>query len=141
MDFLLSMVHFVKTDAFVATPILIVIALGFSISAERYFVLNGIASRNKKAWSEFLPLLEKGKFDDVKVLARKKPSELGKLLSLGMERQSSVRRRDDIEVAMEEGILEISPQLEKRIPYIGLFANIFNSARVTWYCYRFDCSF
>lgn len=124
MEFLQALLVFIKTEAYIAFPILVIIALGFSISAERFFVLSIIKSRNQKAWLEFLPLLEKGKFDDVTILARKKPTELGKLLLLGMERQTSVRRRDDIEVAMEEGILEITPQLEKRIPYIGLYANI-----------------
>ncbi|MDI9348235.1 MAG: MotA/TolQ/ExbB proton channel family protein [Methylacidiphilales bacterium] len=124
MDFLNELLHFFKAEAYVAIPILLVIVLGFAISAERFFALSSIRSRNLKAWKEFLPLLEKGKFDDVKLMAQKKPSEIGRLLILGMERSSAVRRRDDIEVAMEEGILELTPQLEKRIPYIGLYANI-----------------
>ena len=36
----------------------------------------------------------------------------------------AVRRRDDIEIAMEETMMEIIPQLEKRTPYIALFSNI-----------------
>jgi len=35
-----------------------------------------------------------------------------------------VRRRDDIEIAMEESMMEIIPQLEKRTPYVALFSNI-----------------
>jgi biopolymer transport protein ExbB len=35
-----------------------------------------------------------------------------------------VRRRDDIEIAMEESMMEIVPQLEKRTPYVALGANV-----------------
>jgi biopolymer transport protein ExbB len=43
---------------------------------------------------------------------------------MGLSRQGSVRRRDDIEIAMEESMMEIIPQLEKRTPYVALFSNI-----------------
>jgi biopolymer transport protein ExbB len=43
---------------------------------------------------------------------------------MGLARQGAVRRRDDIEIAMEESMMEIIPQLEKRTPYVALFANM-----------------
>jgi hypothetical protein len=39
-------------------------------------------------------------------------------------RQGAVRRREDIEIAMEESMMEIIPQLEKRTPYVALLSNI-----------------
>jgi biopolymer transport protein ExbB len=51
-------------------------------------------------------------------------STVSQLLQVGLERQGTVRRREDIEIAMEEGMMEIIPQLEKRLPYIALFANL-----------------
>ena len=38
--------------------------------------------------------------------------------------QGTVRRRDDVEKAMQEGIMEIVPRLEKRTHYLGTFANL-----------------
>jgi biopolymer transport protein ExbB len=35
-----------------------------------------------------------------------------------------VRRREDVEIAMEEGMVEVVPQLEKRTPYVALASNI-----------------
>jgi biopolymer transport protein ExbB len=46
------------------------------------------------------------------------------MLGMGLARQGSVRRRDDIEIAMEESMMEIIPQLEKRTPYVALLSNI-----------------
>ena len=43
---------------------------------------------------------------------------------MGLERQGAVRRRDDIEYAMEEGLLEVLPNIERRTPYLATFANI-----------------
>ena len=49
---------------------------------------------------------------------------MAQLLSIGLARQGAVRRREDIEIAMEEGMMEIIPQLEKRTPYVALASNI-----------------
>jgi biopolymer transport protein ExbB len=43
---------------------------------------------------------------------------------MGLARQGAVRRREDIEIAMEESMMEIIPQLEKRTGYIALGASI-----------------
>jgi biopolymer transport protein ExbB len=43
---------------------------------------------------------------------------------MGLARQGAVRRRDDIEIAMEESMMEIVPQLEKRTSYVALAANV-----------------
>ena len=51
-------------------------------------------------------------------------STVSRLLNSGLELQGAVRRRDDIEIVMEETMMEIIPQLEKRTPYIMLFSNI-----------------
>ena len=47
-----------------------------------------------------------------------------RLLSMGLARQGAVRRREDIEIAMEESMMEIIPQLEKRTPYVALASSI-----------------
>jgi biopolymer transport protein ExbB len=51
-------------------------------------------------------------------------STISQVLSMGLARQGAVRRRDDIEIAMEESMMEIVPQLEKRTPYVALGANV-----------------
>ena len=38
---------------------------------------------------------------------------------MGLARQGVVRRREDIEIAMEESMMEIIPQLEKRTQYVS----------------------
>ena len=49
---------------------------------------------------------------------------IGKIVHNGLSRLQSSRRRDDIDAAMEEGMMEIVPRLEKRTHYIAVFANV-----------------
>jgi len=41
-----------------------------------------------------------------------------------MAQNSLGKRHDDMELAMEEGLMEVLPRLEKRTPYLATFANI-----------------
>jgi biopolymer transport protein ExbB len=56
--------------------------------------------------------------------AEKSKAAIARVLGYGLNRSQSARRRDDIEVAMEEGLMEVVPNLEKRTGYLATFANI-----------------
>ncbi|UCB54819.1 MAG: MotA/TolQ/ExbB proton channel family protein [Thiotrichales bacterium] len=105
-------------------PILIVFAVGVAIAAERYVKLMTVKNQNSKVWSDVHPILEQGNFEKARGVLKEDESAIGGLLNMGLARQGSVRRRDDIEIAMEESMMEIIPQLEKRTPYVALFSNI-----------------
>ena len=47
-----------------------------------------------------------------------------RIVGAGLLRFSNSNRRDDVEYAMEEGIMEALPRLEKRTPYLATLANI-----------------
>jgi len=124
MDIINGIVKFFLTGGAFMYPILIVLAVGLSIAAERYVTLSLATRKNKKLWDEVQPVLREGDFDQAREITNADDSGLAQLLSMGLARQGAVRRRDDIEIAMEESMMEITPQLEKRTPYVALFANI-----------------
>jgi biopolymer transport protein ExbB len=124
MGFLDSLFSFFQTGGAFMYPILIVFAVGASIAAERYIKLMSVKNQNKKVWDDVHPILETGEFDKARSILKEDESAIGGLLNMGLARQGSVRRRDDIEIAMEESMMEIIPQLEKRTPYVALFSNI-----------------
>ena len=105
-------------------PILAVLAIGAAIGIERYITLHRITSRNRSAWSSIQAALVAGDFEKARELTHQDDSVIARLLSQGLDRQGLVRRREDIETAMEESMLEIIPLLEKRTPYLALGANI-----------------
>jgi biopolymer transport protein ExbB/TolQ len=104
-------------------PSLAMAALGMAIAIERFIFLRKARNENRKLWDQVLPLLQAGKFKDVQGMASSSESAIGKIISNGLTRMQSARRREDIDNAMEEGMMEIVPRLEKRTPYIATFAN------------------
>jgi biopolymer transport protein ExbB len=104
-------------------PSLLMLAIGLAIAIERFMFLNRARSDNRKLWDQVLPLLQGGKFKEVHHMTSSSESAIGKIVSNGLTRMQSARRREDIDNAMEEGMMEIVPRLEKRTHYIATFAN------------------
>ena len=124
MDFFYSIVAFFVTGGPFMYPILVVFAVGAAIAIERWVTLSRITSRNQSVWAEVQPALIEGDFEKARQITSEDDSTISRLLSMGLDRQGAVRRREDIEIAMEESMMEIIPQLEKRTPYVALASNI-----------------
>jgi biopolymer transport protein ExbB len=124
MGFIDKIVSFFVEGGFWMYPILTVGAIGFAIGIERFIKLTLVERANSRMWGELHPVLVEGDFDKAREMTANDSSTVSKLLEVGLERQGTVRRREDIEIAMEEGMMEIIPQLEKRISYIALYANL-----------------
>ena len=119
-----SMVAFFQKGGLFMYPILLVFVAGMAITVERWFQLNRIRSVNRKMWNLLHPVLIKGDFDKAQAIIKKDKSTISQMLGMGLARLGAVRRREDIEIAMEESMMEIIPQLEKRTPYVALLSNI-----------------
>jgi biopolymer transport protein ExbB len=119
-----SIVSFFQKGGLFMYPILLVFLAGMAITVERWFRLNGIRTVNRKIWNVLQPALAKGEFENAKSIISKDDSTISQMLGMGLARMGVVRRREDIEIAMEESMMEIIPQLEKRTPYVALLSNI-----------------
>ena len=119
-----SLVAFFQKGGVFMYPILLVFAVGVAIAFERWVQLNRIRNANHKMWNLLHPALLKGEFDKAREMVNKDKSSMAQMLEMGLARQGAVRRREDIEIAMEESMMEIIPQLEKRTPYVALLSNV-----------------
>ena len=124
MDFFYSIVTFFGTGGIFMYPILIVFAVGVAISVERYITLSIVTRKNRSVWEKVQPLLTEGEFDEARELTSTDESTISQVLNMGLTLQGTVRRREDIEIAMEESMMEIVPRLEKRTPYVALASSI-----------------
>ena len=124
MDFFYSIVTFFGTGGIFMYPILIVFAVGCAISVERYITLSIVTRKNRSVWEKVQPLLTEGDFDEARELTSGDESTISQVLNMGLTLQGTVRRREDIEIAMEESMMEIVPRLEKRTPYVALASSI-----------------
>ena len=105
-------------------PIAVVFVFGVAIAIERYIYLTVTAARNRSLWNDIMPLLAQGNFRQVAQATAKSDSAIGHILNYGLARIQNARRRDDIEKAMEESLMEVVPKLEKRTHYLATFANL-----------------
>ncbi len=105
-------------------PIAIVLVIGLSIGIERYIYLVRVSTRNRQLWNQIVPMLSQGQFPaggaghlEIRIGHCADPQ-------YGLARIQAARRRDDIEKAMEESLMEVVPRLEKRTHYLATFANL-----------------
>jgi len=119
-----TIVRFFQMGGFFMFPILLTLAVGIAIAVERWLHLKRVTTENRKIWDDVHPVLAEGDFDKAREMVNEDKSALSQMLSMGLARQGAVRRREDIEIAMEESMMEIVPQLEKRTPYLALLSNI-----------------
>lgn len=124
MDFFYSIVGFFASGGLFMYPILLVFAVGVAIAVERYVTLTMVTNKNQSIWVKVQPLLASGDFDEARDVTSQDESTISQVLNMGLSLQGAVQRREDIEIAMEESMMEIVPRLEKRTPYVGLASSI-----------------
>lgn len=124
MDLISAAIVKFQEGGLIMYPILAVFALGIAIAVERYIYLSAAKGMNTKMWDQLMPLVKNGDFQQALGISSKTKADIGKVLTYGLSRLKGARRREDIEAAMEEGLMEITPRLEKRTHYLSMFANI-----------------
>jgi len=124
MEFFYPIVKFFTAGGAYMFPILLVGAVAIAIAIERYITLAMMSARNRRTWSRVEPALTSGDFDKARELTAKEDSPMARVLNMGLALQGAVRRRDDVEKAIQESMMEIVPQLEKRTHYLATAANV-----------------
>lgn len=119
-----TIVRFFQEGGSFMFPISVVLAIGLAIALERYWFLGVAKSTNKKAFREIEPLLASSNFDRIIQVTQNSTAPIARVIGAGITRLGVSPRREDIEYAMEEGLMETIPRLEKRTQYLGMLANI-----------------
>lgn len=119
-----TIISFFQNGAEFMYPIALVLVVGLAIAIERFIFLTNAKVSNRKAFDRILPLLRKKDYGAVIDLARQSKAPVGRIVAAGIARLQQTPRRDEIEYAMEEGVMEAVPRLEKRTPYLATLANI-----------------
>jgi biopolymer transport protein ExbB/TolQ len=124
MDVYTTMVKFFQEGGLFMYPIAIVMALGAAIALERWLYLTLTTAKNKALWNAVTPYLKAGNLAGAVQVTSKSQAAIGQIMTYGLNRVRSARRREDVEQAMEESLMEVMPRLEKRTHYLATFANI-----------------
>ncbi|MCY0965612.1 MotA/TolQ/ExbB proton channel family protein [Parathalassolituus penaei] len=119
-----SIIRFFQEGGAFMYPIAVVMAIGLAIAIERLLYLSRERSANRNTFEEILPMLESRDMRAALNYANESNSKLGNIFSAAIARIPGSQRREEIEYALEEGLMEALPQLEKRTQYIATLANI-----------------
>lgn len=120
----MDLVKFFQSGGPFMYPILVVLAFGVAISLERYFYLSVINRKIRKLWTQLVPMLKAHDYKRALQFVEKNASPLSSVLSYGFARHAANKRREIVEAAMEEGMLDAMPPLVTRTHYLATFANI-----------------
>lgn len=124
MEFFATVLRFFQSGGAFMYPILVVLVIGLAIAIERALYLRRANIENRQLWSNLLPLLNQGKHEVAEQLAGESETAIGRVLGFGLARARGNATRGEIEMAMEESIMEVTPLLERRTHYLATFANI-----------------
>jgi len=117
-------VRFFQTGGTFMYPIAIVLVVGLAIAMERWLVLTTSRSANRRAFNQIMDSLQKKEYLAVVKAARDSNVAMYRIVAAGLVRFKASNRRAEIESAMEEGVMEAVPRLEKRTQYLATLANV-----------------
>lgn len=105
-------------------PIALVLVIGLAIAVERWLVLSTARFQNRRAFDTAMAQLRKKDYKAVVQSGSESSVPMARIVAAGIARYAGNRRREDIESAMEEGVMEALPRLEKRTQYLATLANV-----------------
>src|SRR5680860_956370 len=117
-------VRFFQEGGFFMFPIAIVLIVGLIVAIERYVYLSAQKITNRRDFNRLHPMIAKRDFKGALSYAQDSGSAMSTMIGFGLERLARRQGREDIEYAMEEGLLDVMPRLEKRTQYLATLANI-----------------
>jgi biopolymer transport protein ExbB/TolQ len=117
-------IRFFQEGGFFMYPISIILVVGLIIAIERYAYLT-VAKRSNRADFDRLQKMLGGKdFKSAIKFASQSSSAMSNMIGAGLVRFGRKQPKEEIEYAMEEGLLDAMPRLEKRTQYLATLANV-----------------
>ena len=117
-------VRFFQTGGPFMYPIATVLVVGLAIATERWLVLSSARIINRRAFDKIILALKKREYKSVIATGKNSKIPMQRIVAAGIARFAGSNRRDEIESAMEEGVMEALPGLEKRTQYLATLANV-----------------
>ena len=124
METIYLIVRFFQNGGPFMYPIAVVLTIGLAIALERWLVLSAAGSSNRRAFDSIMKALRSREYTAVVSAGKDSKVPMYRIVAAGIARFLNNNRRDEIEAAMEEGVMEALPRLEKRTPYLATLANV-----------------
>lgn len=120
----MDLVEFFQSGGAFMYVILAVFVLGIVIAVERLVVVGSTHSKTNRVWKQLTPMLKANDLARAENVLQKHKTPLARVLQYGLAKLRLNASREAVEAAMEEGIMEVMPELEQRTHYLATLANI-----------------
>lgn len=117
-------IRFFQEGGFFMYPISIVLVVGLIIAIERYVYLSMAKRSNRQDFNKLHSMIRGKDLKGALNFAGSSGSAMSNMVGAGLQRLARKQPREEIEYAMEEGLLETMPRLEKRTQYLATLANV-----------------
>jgi biopolymer transport protein ExbB/TolQ len=128
MGVILGVIGFFKAGGFFMFPIMLILALGTAIIIERYKFLKKAWTDGNVLWNKIESNIKANRLDDAIKECSLSEAALPMVLSAGLEKAKTGKltrsSREDLENHLEEAMLNVMPQLERRTHYLPTLANV-----------------
>lgn len=125
MELFSNILSFFQKGGVFMYPIALVLVLGVAIAVERFLLLRRAERENQQLWDGMLPLINQKDFDAAEKLARASDSAVGRVLGAALEHaRTHGASRTELELAVEEALMEVTPIIEKRTHYLATLSNM-----------------
>lgn len=125
MEFITHLLSFFQKGGAFMYPIALVLVVGLSIAIERWLLLRRAERENAAVWAKLQPMLKAGDFEGAERAAAGSESAIGRVMASALAHaRSNGASRGELEVAVEESLMEVTPVIEKRTHYLATISNM-----------------
>jgi len=117
-------IRFFQEGGFFMYPISIILVIGLIIAIERYVYLTLAKRSNREDFNKLHRMIGAKDLKAAVKFASQSTSAMSNMIGAGLVRLGRRQPREEIEYAMEEGLLDAMPRLEKRTQYLATLANV-----------------
>lgn len=128
MGIILGIIGFFKAGGLFMFPIMLILAIGTAIIIERFKFLKRTWTDGSILWTKLEESIKTNRIEDAIKECSLSEAALPKVLSAGLEKAKTVKlnrdTREELENHLEEAMLNVIPQLERRTHYLPTLANV-----------------
>ena len=128
MEVIIGIIGFFKAGGLFMFPIMLILAIGTAIIIERYKFIKKSWTDGSALWNRLEESIKANRLEDAIKECSLSEAALPKVLSAGLEKAKAVKlkanSREELENHLEEAMLEVMPELERRTHYLPTLANV-----------------
>lgn len=119
-----AVISFFQTGGGFMYPIALVFVIGIVIAVERWVFISSASRSNNKAMGPIIDALDKQEHAKVLKVTQASKAFVSSIVHKCISKSKGCTERADMESILEEGLMEVSPRLQKRTQYLATLANV-----------------